>query len=70
MGAMNWDAGRGNGRRAVVTDGAGFLGCHLCGKLPEQGFEVTVIDNLSGDLCRALSRRPSASGVRGWHAAP
>src|SRR5579875_419507 len=47
MDAKDWDASPGNGRRAVVTGGAGFLGCHLCTKLLAQGFDVTAVDNLS-----------------------
>ncbi|HEX7369392.1 MAG TPA: UDP-glucuronic acid decarboxylase family protein [Rhodanobacteraceae bacterium] len=47
MDAMDWDAQRSNGRWAVVTGGAGFLGCHLCAELLRQGFGVTAIDNLS-----------------------
>ena len=33
--------------KAVVTGGAGFIGSHLCDKLINNGFEVSVIDNLS-----------------------
>jgi len=55
MDAMDWDANPGNGRRAIVTGGAGFLGCHLCAKLLEQGFEVTAIDNLSTDSLHCIT---------------
>lgn len=47
MDAMEWKANLGNGKRAIVTGGAGFLGSHLCAKLLEQGFDVTAVDNLS-----------------------
>ncbi|MBI5553657.1 MAG: SDR family NAD(P)-dependent oxidoreductase [Candidatus Diapherotrites archaeon] len=33
--------------KIVVTGGAGFIGSFLCEKLVEQGFDVTVLDNLS-----------------------
>ncbi len=33
--------------KAVVTGGAGFIGSHLTERLVKEGFDVTVIDNLS-----------------------
>jgi UDP-glucuronate decarboxylase len=45
------DAGRGiltrrfNGKRLLVTGGAGFLGSHLCQRLLDEGAEVLCVDN-------------------------
>ena len=33
--------------KAVVTGGAGFIGSHMVDRLVDEGFEVTVIDNLA-----------------------
>jgi UDP-glucuronate decarboxylase len=38
---MSWSS------KVVVTGGAGFIGSHLCGRLVEEGHEVTCVDNLS-----------------------
>jgi UDP-glucose 4-epimerase len=35
-------------KRAVVTGGAGFIGSHMVDVLLAAGFEVRVIDNLTG----------------------
>lgn len=35
-----------NYQRILVTGGAGFIGSHIVDKLMEEGFDVTVIDNL------------------------
>jgi UDP-glucuronate decarboxylase len=35
----------GNGKRALVTGGAGFIGSHLCGRLLSDGYEVMCVDN-------------------------
>lgn len=36
-----------NGKRALVTGGAGFIGSHLVDRLIDQGFAVAIVDNLS-----------------------
>lgn len=37
-----------NNTKVVVTGGAGFIGSHLTDALVAEGYEVHVIDNLSG----------------------
>lgn len=34
-----------DGKRAVITGGAGFLGSHLCERLLDDGFDVVCLDN-------------------------
>ncbi|MEM6807307.1 MAG: GDP-mannose 4,6-dehydratase, partial [Bacteroidota bacterium] len=31
---------------ALVTGGAGFIGSHLCSRMLQEGWKITVIDNL------------------------
>ncbi len=35
-----------NGKRALVTGGAGFIGSHLCERLLDEGYRVVCVDNL------------------------
>lgn len=44
------------GKRAIVTGGAGFIGSHVVDALLSDGFEVTVVDDLSsGDAARVAA---------------
>ena len=35
-----------DGKRALVTGGAGFIGSHLCERLLAEGYRVVCVDNL------------------------
>ena len=47
-------------KRILVTGGAGFLGCHLCERLVEQGHDVICLDNFftsqKSNVAHLLSR--------------
>ena len=36
-----------NGKKVLITGGAGFLGSHLCDRFVEEGYHVIAMDNLS-----------------------
>lgn len=42
-------------RKALVTGGCGFIGCHLVKSLVDNGWQVTVIDDLSAGKIENLS---------------
>ena len=43
-------------RHVLVTGGAGYIGTHTCAALLDQGYEVTVVDNLSNGTAQALEQ--------------
>lgn len=45
------------GKRVLVTGGAGFIGSHVVDCLVEQGYEVTILDDLSGGLKENVNAR-------------
>ena len=53
------------GKRILVTGGAGFIGFHLCKKLTDLGFNVTIYDNLSSCKMENVKDVPKAKFVRG-----
>lgn len=50
---------KGNGKRALVTGGAGFLGSHLCERLLKDGYCVVSLDNFR------TGRRSNFKSIRG-----
>ena len=64
------------GKKALVTGGAGFIGSHLVDRLLELEYRVVVIDDLSGGKLRNLNpgasfhhldiNQPSAADVFQW----
>lgn len=53
-----------DGRRVLVTGGAGFIGAHLVEQLVEQGSHVAVVDNLSSGNVANLSSVAGAVALR------
>jgi UDP-glucose 4-epimerase len=53
------------GKRILVTGGAGFIGFHLCKKLTDLGLEVTIYDNLSSGRIENVKDVPKAKFVKG-----
>jgi len=43
-------------RHILVTGGAGYIGSHTCLELLEQGYEITVVDNLANAKEESLKR--------------
>ena len=54
-----------NGKRILVTGGAGFIGFHLCKKLTDLGLDVTIYDNLSSGKMENLKDVARAKFVKG-----
>lgn len=50
--------------KLLVTGGAGYIGSHTTLRLLEQGFAVTVLDNLSNSSPEALERVARVTGKR------
>jgi UDP-glucose 4-epimerase len=42
--------------KAIVTGGAGFIGCHLARRLLKEGWSVLVVDNLSSGYLRNVPK--------------
>ncbi len=53
------------GKRILVTGGAGFIGFHLCKKLTDLGLDVTIYDNLSSGKMDNIKDVPKAKFVKG-----
>ncbi len=53
------------GKKILVTGGAGFIGYHLTKKLLDQGAEVTIYDNLSSGKIQNVNDNPKAKFIKG-----
>lgn len=51
-------------KHILVTGGAGYIGSHTCLELLEQGYEITVVDNLGNAKRESLDRVERLSGGR------
>ena len=51
-------------KNILVTGGAGYIGSHICVELLEQGYDVTVMDNLSNSSEEALRRAEEITGEK------
>ncbi len=53
------------GKKILVTGGAGFIGFHLCKKLTSLGADVVIYDNLSNGRLENVRDVPQAKFVKG-----
>ncbi len=53
------------GKRILVTGGAGFIGFHLCKNLADAGVNLTIYDNLSSGKLQNVKDVPEAKFVKG-----
>jgi len=53
------------GKKVMVTGGAGFIGYHLCKRLSELNSNLTIYDNLSSGTMQNVSDIPKANFVKG-----
>lgn len=49
-------------KHILVTGGAGYIGSHTCLELLEQGYQITVVDNLNNAKKESLKRVEQLSG--------
>jgi len=54
-----------NGKRILVTGGAGFIGFHLCKKLSDSTRNLIIYDNLSSGKMENVKHRPNVHFVKG-----
>jgi UDP-glucose 4-epimerase len=53
------------GKRTLVTGGAGFIGFHLCKKLLDLTRSLTIYDNLSSGKLKNVNELPKANFIKG-----
>ena len=44
-------------RKVLITGGAGYIGSHVTYELCDQGYKVTVVDNLSSGFIGNIDKR-------------